>query len=195
MNGVDDNDETGNAPAVRPSIDAIQEFKLLTGVYSAEYGRSSGAQVVVVTKSGSNAFHGSLFEFVRNQDTDAKNFFTVSSVTPTFKRNNFGGTAGGPIQKNKTFFFYSYEGLRLRQQVAAVGTVPTPAMLTGDFSSLLALASPITLKNPLTGQVLPGNLIPQQLISPAGLALAQYGKPRCAVGQSEMAQRDCSSTG
>ena len=92
---------------MRPSIDNIQEFKLLTGVYPAEYGYGSGGQVVVTTKSGANQVHGSLFEYVRNSYMDARNFFlSPTTPTPPFKRNQFGGTAGGPIKKDKTFFLF-----------------------------------------------------------------------------------------
>jgi len=158
LNGVDDNDEAINGPAYRPSIDAIQEFKVLTGVYSAEYGRTSGGQVVVVTKSGGNGFHGDAFEFLRNQLFDARNYFNSIGTTPPFHRNQYGGTLGGPIQKDKTFFFVNYEGLRLRQQYIALSTVPTPAMAgittpgVYDFRSLLSLATPVHVKNPYTGK-------------------------------------------
>lgn len=157
LNGVDDNDEAINGPAYRPSIEAIQEFKVLTGVYSAEYGRTSGGQVVVVTKSGGNDFHGDAFEFLRNQLFDARNYFNSIGTTPPFHRNQFGGTLGGPIQKDKTFFFVNYEGLRLRQQYIALSTVPTADMAgittpgVYDFRSLLSLPAPVHVKNPYTG--------------------------------------------
>jgi len=131
---------------------------VLTGVYSAEYGRTSGGQVVVVTKSGGNGFHGDAFEFLRNQLFDARNYFNSIGTTPPFHRNQYGGTLGGPIQKDKTFFFVNYEGLRLRQQYIALSTVPTPAMAgittpgVYDFSSLLNLATPVHVKNPYTGK-------------------------------------------
>jgi hypothetical protein len=158
LNGVDDNDEAINGPGYRPSIDAIQEFKVLTGIYSAEYGRTSGGQVVVVTKSGGNAFHGDAFEFLRNQAFDARNYFNSIGTTPPFHRTQFGGILGGPIQKDKTFFFVNYEGLRLRQQYIALSTVPTTAMAgittpgVYDFRSLLTLATPVHVKNPYTGK-------------------------------------------
>jgi hypothetical protein len=163
-------------------VDVIQEFKLLTGVYSAEYGRSVGGQVIVVTKSGSNALHGSLYEFIRNGATDAKNFFTAAGVTPKFNRNNYGATIGGPVRKDKTFFFFGWEGLQLVQQVAGTATVPLPAMINGDFSSLLALKTPIQLKYPVSipgagivaGANIPGNIIPQSLISSVGQKLLSY---------------------
>jgi hypothetical protein len=147
LNGLDNNNQLLSAPAYRPSIDAIQEFKILTGTYSAEYGRNSGGQVIITTKSGTNQFHGNAFEFLRNQVLDARNFFAPPNTpTPGFKRNQFGGTFGGPIIRNKTFFFASYEGLRLREQVAQLATVPTPEMLRGDFRSLLSLPTPLRVR-------------------------------------------------
>ena len=174
VNGIDNNDTGINGPSFRPSVDSIQEFKLLTGIFPAEYGRNSGSQVVVVTKSGTNQFHGGLFEFVRNQKLDAKNLFTPVGLEPAFKRNQFGGTVGGPIRKNRTFFFYSYEGLRLRQQISSLGTVPLPQFLNGDFSYLLALPKPIQLLNPLTKQPIAGNILPPSLISNLGKQLASF---------------------
>ncbi|MCX6592599.1 MAG: TonB-dependent receptor [Acidobacteria bacterium] len=174
VNGIDNNDTGVNGPSFRPSVDSIQEFKLLTGVYPAEYGRGSGGQVVVVTKSGTNQLRGGLFEFLRNQVMDARNYFTPSA-SPAFKRNQFGGTLGGPIRKDKTFFFYSYEGLRLRQQVAALATVPLQEMKTGDFRSLLALASPRRVLNPFTGlNFRTPNVIDPELLDSLGVKLATF---------------------
>src|SRR5207302_10390192 len=160
-----------SAPAFRPSVDAIQEFKILTGVFPAEYGRNSGSQVIVTTRAGTNSLHGSAFDFLRNQVTDAKNYFTpANSSIPAFKQNQFGGTLGGPIVRNKTFFFASYEGTRSTQQVTALTNVPLPAMLTGDFSGISQ-----TVTNPLAGNApFPQNKIPSNLISPIGQALANF---------------------
>src|SRR5262245_26246133 len=135
LNGIENNDNTTMAPMLRPSIDAIQEFTILTGVYPAQYGYGSGGQVVVTTKSGTNDFHGTIYDFLRNSGfLTARNFFQAPNTKiPSFKRNQFGATLGGPIQKDKTFFFYSYEGLRVGSAVIALDTVPTPAMRTGDF--------------------------------------------------------------
>jgi len=124
LEGVDNNDPYINQYVALPSIDAIQEFKVQAGNYSAEFGRSVGAQINVILKSGTNEFHGSAFEFLRNRNMDAKNFFdfpdcTPSSVAgtcapiPRFDRNQFGGTAGGPIRRDKTFFFAANEGLQI----------------------------------------------------------------------------------
>lgn len=188
LNGVDDNDEAINGPSYRPSIEAIQEFKVLTGVYSAEYGRTSGGQVVVITKSGGNQFHGDAFEFLRNQLFDAENYFNSVNTNPPFHRNQFGGTLGGPIRKNKTFFFVNYEGLRLRQQYIALSTVPTKAMAgittanTYDFSSLLNLATPVHVKNPYTGK----NFITPNVITSADTDGS--GNPLLTTAASKLGQ-------
>jgi hypothetical protein len=136
LDGVDNNDPYINQYVALPSVDAIQEFKVQSSDYSAEYGRSGGAQINVVLKSGSNLFHGSLFEYFRNRNLDAKNYFDFPSCTPAsvpgecgdipgLNRNQFGGTLGGPLRKDKTFFFISYEGLRLRQANTREATVPS----------------------------------------------------------------------
>jgi hypothetical protein len=169
LNGLDNNNQLLSAPAFRPSVDAIQEFKILTGVFPAEYGRNSGSQVIVTTKSGTNGFHGSAFEFLRNQVVDAENFFTPSNAAkPSFKQNQFGGTLGGPILRNKTFFFASYEGTRSTQQITALTNVPTQAMIGGDFSS-----TGKTVNDPTTGKPFPNNAIPASRFNPAGQYLAK----------------------
>jgi hypothetical protein len=143
FDGNDNNELTAGGIAVLPSIDAIQEFKVLTYNYSAEYGTRAGPTVLITSKSGSNKFHGSLFEFVRNTKLDAKNFFAVTK--DKFNLNQFGGSIGGPIQKDKTFFFFDYQATRKRRGVASNGLVPTPAMLTGDYTvDPLGLARPGT---------------------------------------------------
>ena len=172
LNGFNNNDQDVSAPNFRPSIDAIQEFKVLTGVYPAEFGYGSGGQVQVTIKSGSNQFHGTAFEYIRNAAVDARNFFlTPTTPTPPFKRNQFGGTVGGPIRKDKTFFFASYEGLRLSQDIETRTTVPEPAFLTGNFSALLPA---ITIYQPGTKTPIPGNIIPASQIDRAGAALLGY---------------------
>jgi len=168
LNGFDNNDPDVYAPNFRPSIDAIEEFNVLTGVYSAQYGYGSGGQVIVTTKSGTNTFHGSAFEYLRNQVMDARNFFQTGP-TPSFKQNDFGGTVGGPIIKNKTFFFFSYEGLRQASGFSSLNTVPTAAERTGDFSGI-----PVTLKYPGTTTPIPGNVIPPGMLNAVGLSLMSY---------------------
>jgi hypothetical protein len=125
LDGVDNDDPYINQYVALPSIDAIQEFKVQSSDYSAEFGRASGAQINVVLKSGANQFHGSGFEFFRNRNMDAKNYFDFPGEIPALDRNQFGGTFGGPIRRDKTFFFVSYEGLRLRQANTRQATVPS----------------------------------------------------------------------
>ena len=118
INGITLNNLTNSSITFQPSIGAVQEFKVDNSTFSAEQGQSSGAIVNIATRSGSNEFHGELFEFFRNDALDARNFFTLTSAEPPpFKRNQFGGQLGGPIVKEKMFFFFSYEGLRQRQGV------------------------------------------------------------------------------
>jgi hypothetical protein len=136
LDGVDNDDPYINQYVALPSIDAIQEFKVQSSDYSAEFGRGGGAQVNVVLKSGTNHFHGTVFEYFRNRNLDAKNYFdlpdcTATSVSgtcgpiPRFDRNQFGGTLGGPVRKDHTFFFLAYEGLKLRQATTRDATVPS----------------------------------------------------------------------
>src|ERR1035437_10688101 len=131
--GVDNNELTAGGIAVLPSIDAIQEFKVLTYNYSAEWGTRAGPTVLVTSKSGSNQFHGSLFEFFRNTNLDARSFFAAN--TEQFNLNQFGGSLGGPIQKDKTFFFADYQAKQQRHGIPFVGLVPSAAMRSGDFSA------------------------------------------------------------
>lgn len=156
VNGIIDVDEIANYPSFRPSIEAIQEFKLLTGTYPAEYGLRPGGQVEVVIKGGGSKLRGDLFEFLRNQITDAKPYFLTTGGIPALKQNQFGATLGGPIWKNRTFFFASYEGIRLRQGVAVLTTVPASNpgdlfnMKNGDFRALLSLPTPVHVYEPGT---------------------------------------------
>ena len=132
FDGVDNNELTAGGIAILPSIDAIQEFKVLTFNYSAEYGTRAGPTVLVTTKSGSNQFHGSLFEFFRNTVLDARSYF--ASSREQFNLNQFGGSLGGPIRKDKTFFFLDYQGKMQRHGIPFVGLIPTQAMMNGDYS-------------------------------------------------------------
>jgi carboxypeptidase family protein/TonB-dependent receptor-like protein len=174
--GFDNNNDQQSIPSYQPSVDAIAEFKVLTGMYDAEYGRDYGGQLVVTGKSGTNAFHGTLYEYLRNQVFDADNFFIGNGTKPYYKRSQFGATLGGPIRRNHTFFFFGFEGLRDREQVTAVGTVPEPAWLKGDLSSILPAHQ---LKNPFIGGNIANNnlaAIPQWTAQAAivGRALAAY---------------------
>ena len=131
LDGNDNNELTAGGISILPSIDAIQEFKVLTYNYSAEWGTRSGPTVLVTTKSGSNQFHGSLFEFLRNTKLDARSYF--AAFREQFNLNQFGGSLGGPIKKDKTFFFVDYQAKQQRHGIPFVGTIPTAAMKTGDF--------------------------------------------------------------
>ena len=138
-----------------PPPDALEEVKALTNTFSAEYGRNAGSVLNVVTRSGTNQIHGDVWEFLRNQHLNARNFF-APSLKPVLIQNQFGAAAGGPIRKNKLFVFEAYEGLRVRQAQLATSAFPlTAAERSGDFSS-----SKTPVKDPLTGQPFPNNQIP-----------------------------------
>jgi len=135
VNGGDANDQFVNLPTIQPSPDSVEEFRVITNTFDAEYGRNSGSVVNVITKSGTNAFHGDLFEYFRNTILDAQGYF--NSTRPQWNQNQFGGTIGGPIKKDSSFFFVSYEGRRIRQGIPGeVLNVPTAAQRGGDFSGV-----------------------------------------------------------
>src|ERR1700690_906922 len=141
LDGIDNNANLGDvlngaAYVVQPAVDAIAEFKVETNSYSAEFGRGNGAIMDAVIKSGTNQIHGDVWEFLRNEKVDATNAFDIFGQQP-YKQNQFGFTLGGPIVKNKTFFFGDYEGLRIRQGLPQLSTVPTQAEIGGDFSAFL----------------------------------------------------------
>ena len=151
VNGGDGNDLFANLPAVQPSPDSISEFRVITNSFDAEYGRNSGSVVNVVTKSGTNELHGSVFEFFRNKVLNAKGFY--DPVKPDFQQNQFGGTLGGPIKKDKTFIFGSYEGRRIKQGISSNPVpLPTDAELAGNFSGQTPFAG--TLTTPTVANVL-----------------------------------------
>src|SRR3974390_1608466 len=137
VNGGDANDLFANLPTVQPSPDSIAEFRVLTNTFDAEYGRNSGAVVNVVTKSGTNEFHGNAYEFFRNSVLNAQGYFNTTK--PQFQQNQFGGTLGGPIKKDRAFFFLSYEGRRIKQGIPS-GTlyVPDQNLRNGDFSGVIS---------------------------------------------------------
>jgi Carboxypeptidase regulatory-like domain/TonB dependent receptor len=155
LDGIDNNSNLGDvlnesAYVIQPPIDAIEEFKVQTNDYSAEFGRGNGAILNAVIKSGTNAFHGDIFEYLRNDAFDASPLFIVTSQKPEYKQNQFGATFGGPIQKDKTFFFVDYEGFRLRQGIPQTATIPDQNMVGGDFSELLT-NTPAMAIDPNTG--------------------------------------------
>lgn len=178
---------------VFPSVDAVQEFKVQTNSYAAEFGRSGGGIINLIYKSGTNDYHGSLFEFLRNSKLDANNFFANSRGIDlaSFKRNQFGGSVGGPVRlpklyngKDKTFFFFTYEGLRERSATNLLTTVPTAQQRSGDFSQTRnAAGNAILIYDPLTTvpsgsgfvrQPFPGNVIPSPRIDPVARNVVKY---------------------
>ena len=168
LDGVDMTDSYLSTAPVFPAPDALQEFDIQTSNYTAQYGRSSGGLVNTATRSGTNQFHGGLFEFFRNTVLDAHNYFDpVGSAKPSFKLNQFGGFVGGPIQKDKTFFFGYYQGTRQRKdETTTVSTVLTQAQrpdLNGGVSNFPGAI------DPLTGQPFPGGVIPANRIDPTAL--------------------------
>jgi hypothetical protein len=154
VNGTDVQEHMNGGTSVIPNLDSIDEFRVLTNNFDPEYGNYNGGMINVITKSGSNAFHGDAFEFLRNTILDSKNAF--DSTRGVFRQNQFGGTLGGPIRKEKLFFFVDYQGKRQRHGIPFSGLVPTPAMLTGDYSlDPLGVARPGW--DPVTGNPLPNN--------------------------------------
>lgn len=147
MDGVDNNERLTLAIVLRPSVEAVREFKIQTNMFAADQGRNAGTTVNVITKSGTNEWHGSLYEFLRNDRLDARNYFApANSAKPALRQNQFGGSFGGKIIPNKLFFFTNYEGFRKRQENTSVNTVPTAAMRTGDFSGVRDIFDPFSLR-------------------------------------------------
>ena len=184
LDGVDNNERAIATIIVKPSIDAIQEIKVETNMYSAQTGRVGGAVITMVTKSGSNNWHGTAFEFLRNDKFDAKDYFNVpqagnplAGVKPEYRQNQFGGSFGGPIRKDKTFFFADYEGLRIVQGLTQTSFVPTPCELgriacgpnnikqVGNFSDI---STPVYVN----GVQAPGNVIPAGSLNGVGVHYA-----------------------
>jgi hypothetical protein len=161
LDGVDNNETWLQTVVIFPSVDALDEFKLQTSTYSAEFGRSLGGVVNLQIKSGTNQLRGSGFEFHRNDAFDANNFFNnrANRAKPDFTQNQFGGTLGGAVFKDKTFFFTDYQGSRETQGVTALSTVPSLAMRRGDFSELTRV-----IYDPTNGEPFPGNVIPNDRI-------------------------------
>jgi hypothetical protein len=187
LDGVDNNENMLKFHGMKPSIDAVEEFKIQTHITSAQFGNAAGANINVATKSGTNELQGTLFHFLRNDTLDSRDYF--NDQRPSFRFNNFGGTLGGPSTipglyngKDRTFWFFDYEGLRRSRGSTILTIVPTPQMLTGDLSRdyLGNLAPPIF--DPATGRLVagtivrdpfPGNLIPPSRIDPV---TAEYAR-------------------
>jgi hypothetical protein len=172
IDGVENYDEVYAGYALEPPIDAITEFRILTNTASAEFGHSAGSTTNIVTRSGSNQLHGSVYDFLRNDDFDARNFF-AQHVEP-LKQNQFGATIGGPIRREKTFFFGYYEGFRNLQGQTYTSTVPSILERQGDFSQTIDPSSGkvLPLINELTGDPYPDNKLPS--INPISQNLLAY---------------------
>ncbi len=180
LDGIDNNNSAANQYTFRPSIDMIEEFKVQLSTYAAEFGRGAGGQINIITKSGTNTLHGNFFEFLRNSALDARNFFSLPGKQPPLRRNQFGATAGGPITipglyqgRNRSFFFFSYEGIRIRRGVTRSAAVPRREMVDGDFSSLLGAPRPIQILDPSGRRPFPDNRIPVGRIDRVGGAIAR----------------------
>ncbi|MCC6537408.1 MAG: TonB-dependent receptor, partial [Bryobacterales bacterium] len=170
LDGADNNDPYINRFVLQPSLESIGEFKVLTGNYSAEYGRSGGAQVNVVTRGGTNQWHGAAYEYLRNRALDARNYFDPAR-RPGYARNPFGGTLGGPVRRDRAFFFASYEALHERRGISRLAVVPSAAERAGDFAGR-------TVIDPFTRQPFPGGRIPAARIHPlATRVLGLFDRP------------------
>jgi Carboxypeptidase regulatory-like domain/TonB dependent receptor len=155
VNGGDANDQFVNTPTIQPSPDSVDEFRIITNTFDAEYGRNSGSVVNLITKSGSNSFHGNVYEYLRNTDLDARGYPDTSK--PQLNQNQFGGTFGGPIKKDRSFFFLSYEGHRTRDGVPGqLLNVPTGPEFGGDFSGVGGFVDGGSISDPFVAQVLDG---------------------------------------
>jgi outer membrane receptor protein involved in Fe transport len=211
VNGGDANDLFVNTPTINPSPDAVEEFRVLTNAFDAEFGRNSGSVINVVTKSGGNKFHGNAYDFLRNKVLNSKNYFDLDKSK--YIQNQFGATLGGPIHKDKTFFFASFEGNRVRKGISGGDvTVPTDLERTGDFSAGSAFAGTLQdqfvadiLNNRGTGgtgcagaiaglggtspasgvawaSIFPTNVIPSECQDPVAIDLLQQFVPKANVG-------------
>jgi Carboxypeptidase regulatory-like domain len=172
IDGVKVTDEYFNNLVISPSVDAIQEFKIQKTMYPAEFGGKASALINVVTKSGGNRFRGSALEFVRNNAFDAHNYFDdPARPVPTLSQNQFGVNIGGPIRRDHSFFFFSYEGQRVRRAQTQTFSVPTEALRNGDFSGLSALCDPLTRTSAGACTPFAANQIPAGRLSPIAQAL------------------------
>jgi hypothetical protein len=175
LDGVKVTDELFNNLVINPSVDSIQEFKIQKSQYPAEFGGKASALINVATRAGANAFHGGLFEFVRHDMFDAPNYFDPpGQPIPPLRQNQFGGVLGGPLARDRSFFFLSYEGQRVRRSLTRTFSVPSQAVRRGDFSGLAPICDPVTI-NAATGVCTPfaGNRIPTDRIDPLAATFLQ----------------------
>src|SRR5579884_2767918 len=189
LDGATNVDAVNGGYALRVPVDAVNEFRILTLNAPAEYGDTSGATTSMVTKSGGNSFHGDVYEFLRNNAFDARNFFAAD--TEPLHRNQFGGTLGGPIRRDKDFYFAYYEGQRDTEGKTQAAIVPTARERTGDFSDLIdpRTGQPAPLINEFTGQPFPNNQIPGFMLNPIAVKAAQlYPLPNIGPSVFESTQ-------
>jgi hypothetical protein len=189
LDGASNVDGVNGGYAMQVPVDSVSEFRILTLNAPAEYGQTSGATTSMVTKSGSNAFHGDFYDFLRNDAMDSRNFF--ASQTEPLHRNQYGATLGGPIRRNKDFFFLYYEGQRDSAGATQAAIVPTAAEKRGDFSQYIdpSTGQPAPLINEFTGQPFPGNQIPANMQNPVAIAAAQlYPLPNIGTNVFESIQ-------
>src|SRR5882672_28203 len=180
VDGMNNTQQRNTGPVVNLPIESVQEFKMMTSGYSAEFGRFAGGVLSVVTKSGTNRLHGSLYEFLRNDVWDATGYFDVEKSK--LRRNQFGSTVTGPVRipklyngRDRTFFMVTWESLRLVDGKTQRGITPWPEMLSGDFSRAAdAFGKPIRLNDPLAKAPFQGNHIPLSRFDPVALQLAAY---------------------
>ena len=179
LDGASNVDPKLNTHGVKPPVDAIQEFEVLTSTYDASFGRHAGAQVNVILKSGTNRFHGSAYEFLRTGALDARNYFAPGEQkAPEYRRNQFGFALGGPIIRDRTFFFVDYEGRRVQEGITRLANVPTLLERSGDFSQS-HFARPI---DPFTQQPFPDGKIPEARLNPVGVQIASlYPEPNRSI--------------
>ncbi len=179
LDGVYNGDPKLNTFGVNAAVDAIREFQVVTSTYDASFGRNGGGQVNVVLQSGGNQHHGTLYEFFRNAALDARNFFALPSEgDPKYQRNQFGGSLGGPLRRDRTFWFGDFEGRRVREGVTKASNVPTSLERRGDFSQ----SGPAPVIDLFTMRPFPGNVIPAERQHPVGAAIAAlYPLPNRAV--------------
>ncbi len=181
IDGVRNLDTFGGNAFVTPNLFATSEFRIENNSYSAVTGRSVGGQINLISRSGDNQFHGNAFEFFRNDQLNARNFF--ASSVPENRYNDFGYDLGGPIKRNKLFFFWSEEWRRIIQSAGTtLAIVPTAAETGGDFSSLLSGSNPQVIKNPVTGIPYTNNVIPASQLDPNALLLVKYYYPQPIPG-------------
>ncbi len=185
VDGVSMNTAYFNSSGAAPTQDSVEEFRVQTNSATADFGRFAGGVISLTTKSGTNEFHGTLYEFLRNRVLNANTFFSNRSglPTPPFTQNQYGGNIGGPIRKNKTFFFFSYEGYSQRTATTYLLNAPTPQMLTGNFSQFLPsggiIYDPLSSTTGTNRAAFPGNIIPTNRLDPTAVIMStlQWNTP------------------